>query len=185
MKKLLLFMSICLAFTACQRMNVLVDHDYRFSEKFNDYATYAFVECELDTNYFCSDVQQAIERQMAARGYKFNGQAANLYISFTVYNDRFQYKGYDQPQLVNWLVSRRQEDATYTPVKYQLGKGTLMISMIEASSSEVVWRGYATGIFNEDTQKKNYFKNVVRTIFDEYPLFAAGQGRVNLYKMEY
>lgn len=185
MKKLLLLICISVAVGGCQRMKVLVDHDYRFSENFREYATYTFVECERDTNYFCEDIQQAIERQMSARGYEFNAQQASLYVNFSIYYDRFKYNGYDQPQLVNWLISSQNNSSTYTPVKYQMGKGTLMISLIEASTSEVVWRGYASGIFNDQTQKKNYFKNIVRTIFDEYPLFASGKERSNIRRMRF
>jgi len=50
-----------------------------------------------------------------------------------------------------------------------------MISMIEAETSEVVWRGYATGIFNKASSKKNYFKSIVRNIFDQYPLLATAE----------
>lgn len=185
MKIILLFVSVFIISVGCQRSNIIVDHDYRFSENFKNYTTYAFVECEQDTNYFCSDIQQAIERQMTARGYIFSAQEANLYVNFSVYNDRFQYKGYDQPQLVNWLISRRDKDSVYTPVKYQLGKGTLMISMIEASTNEIVWRGYATGIYNDEMQKKNYFKSIVRTIFDEYPLFASGKKRSSIRRLKF
>lgn len=185
MKKLLLWASICICLTSCQRLNVLVDHDYRFSENFKNYSTYAFVDCEMDTNFFCSDIQQAIARQMTSRGYSLDAQQANLYVNFAVYDDKFRYKGYDQPQLVNWLINREQADAVYTPVKYQLGKGTLMISLIEASTSQIVWRGYASGIYNEQMQKKSYFKNIVRTIFDEYPLFASGMERSNIRRLKY
>lgn len=185
MKNLLLIVFMATALSSCQRMNIFVDHDYRFSENFKNYTTYTFVECEQDTNYFCSDIQQAIERQMSARGYSFDAQGANLYVNFSVYNDRFQYKGYDQPQLVNWLISRKTNDSIYTPVKYQLGKGTLMISMIEATTNQIVWRGYATGIYNDQMQKKNYFKGIVRTIFDEYPLFASGQERSNIRRLKF
>ncbi len=171
------------AFGSCQRVNIFVDHDYRFSENFKNYSTYTFVECEQDTTYFCSDIHQAIERQMAARGYTIESQKANLYVNFSVYSERFQYKGYDQPQLVNWLISRKTDDTVYTPVKYQLGKGTLMISMIEASINEIVWRGYTTGIYNDQMHKKNYFKGVVRIIFDEYPLFAEGKQRSSIRRL--
>lgn len=185
MKRLLLLVSICALSIGCKRMNVLVDHDYRFSENFKDYSSYTFVDCEMDTNFFCSDIQQAIARQMTARGYNFNAQGANLYVNFAVYDDKFQYKGYDQPQLVNWLINKRSDESVYTPIKYQLGKGTLMISMIEASTSQIVWRGYASGIYSDQMQKKNYFKNIVRTIFDEYPLFASGKERSNIRRLKF
>ena len=172
MKKILLFFCLGGFLISCTR--VFVDNDYRYSTHFNKYSTYAFVDCVRDTTVLCEDVQQAIQYQMRARGYEFNAQKPNVFVNFSIYYDRIRYKGYDQPSLVNWL--RTEDDSyAYRPVKYDLGKGTLMISLIEAESSEVVWRGYATGIFSQSASKKNYFKSIVRNIFDQYPLFATGE----------
>lgn len=172
MKYFLLSISLVLLLSGCTR--VFVDNDYRYSTHFKKYITYAFVDCERDTNILCEDVQQAILYQMRARGYEFNAQKPNVLVNFSIYYDRLKYKGYDQPSMVNWVTT--EDDAyMYRPVKYDLEKGTLMISIIEAESSEVVWRGYATGIFNKASSKKNYFKSIVRDIFDQYPLFATNQ----------
>ncbi len=174
MKKEFFFLIVLVFLSGCSR--IFVNNDYRYSTHFNKYKTYAFVECERDTTMLCEDVQQAIQYQMRARGYEFNAQKPNVLVNFSIYNDRVRYKGYDQPSLISWVAT---EDAnfTYQPVKYALGKGTLMISLIEVESSEVVWRGYATGIFNKESSKKNYFKNIVRTIFDQYPLLAITEKR--------
>lgn len=172
MKKTFLFFGFIILLSSCTR--VFVDNDYRYSTHFKKYITYAFVECERDTNILCEDVQQAIQYQMRARGYEFNAQKPNILVNFAIYYDRLRYKGYDQPSLVNW-VSTEDDNYMYRPVKYDLEKGTLMVSMIEAESSEVVWRGYATGIFNRASSKKNYFKSIVRNIFDQYPLFATAE----------
>ncbi len=172
MRKTLLFFSILALLGSCQR--VFVDNDYRYSTHFKKYNSYAFVDCVRDSNILCEDVQQAIQYQMRARGYEFNAQNPNVFVNFSIYYDRLRYKGYDQPSMLNW-VATEDENYTYRPVKYDLEKGTLMISMIEAESSEVVWRGYATGIFNKASSKKNYFKSVVRNIFDQYPLFATAE----------
>jgi hypothetical protein len=59
-------------------------------------------------------------------------------------------------------------------VKYALEKGTLIVSLIDASSDQVVWRGYASGILGQEVNPNNYYRNVVRKIFDQYPLFAKG-----------
>lgn len=169
MKKILLFFCLVALLSSCTR--VFVDNDYRYSTHFKKYLTYAFVDCERDTNILCEDVQQAVQYQMRARGYEFNAQKPNILVNFSIYYDRLKYKGYDQPSMANW-VSTEDDSYLYRPVKYDLEKGTLMISLIEAESSEVVWRGYATGIFNKASSKKNYFKSIVRDIFDQYPLFA-------------
>ncbi|AFK03705.1 lipoprotein [Emticicia oligotrophica DSM 17448] len=176
MKKLLLFIITGVLMSSCMR--VFVENDYRYSTQFKKYKTYAFVDCERDTNILCEDVQQAIQYQMRARGYEFNAQKPNIFVNFSIYYDRLKYKGYEQPALVSW-VSTEDDSYLYKPVKYELGKGTLMISMIEAETSEVVWRGYATGIFNKASSKKNYFKSIVRNIFDQYPLFATNEKSIS------
>ena len=172
MKNISLLLSCLVFLSGCTR--VFVDNDYRYSTHFKKYQTYAFVDCERDTNILCEDVQQAIQYQMRARGYEFDAQKANVFVNFSIYYDRLKYKGYEQPSLINW-VSTEDDNYMYRPVKYDLEKGTLMVSMIEAESSEVVWRGYATGIFNKASSKKNYFKSIVRNIFDQYPLFATSE----------
>ena len=172
MRKGLLLLSLMAFLGSCAK--VFVENDYRYSNHFGKYRSYAFVDCERDTTVLCEDVQQAIQYQMRARGYEFNAQAPNVFVNFAIYYDAVRYKGYEQPSLTNWLVTE-DDNTEYRPVKYDLGKGTLMISLIEAETSEVVWRGYATGIFNKASSKKNYFKSIVRNIFDQYPLFAAGQ----------
>ncbi|HEY1054632.1 DUF4136 domain-containing protein [Emticicia fontis] len=172
MKRLMLLLSLMVLLGSCAK--VFVENDYRYSNHLGKYRSYAFVDCERDTTVICEDVQQAIQYQMRARGYVFNAQAPNVFINFTIYNDAVRYKGYEQPSLTSWLLSE-DDNTEYRPVKYDLGKGTLMISLIEAETSEVVWRGYATGIFNKASSKKNYFRSIVRNIFDQYPLFAEGQ----------
>lgn len=157
--------------SGCLSKRVFIEHDYKYSLGFTDYKTYSFVECQRDTNYICEDVQQAIRQQMAARGYVFTYEKPDLFVNFFVYYDPIKYRGYDQPNINFWLNNNGEND-TYKLVKYSLKQGTLMISLIEGTTSEIVWRGYANGIFNENSHKKSYFKNIVANIFTEYPLFA-------------
>jgi Domain of unknown function (DUF4136) len=165
----LLFTMLLLASVGFSCSRLFVENDYKYTENFDKYNTYAFVDCERDTSYLCEDVQSAIERQMEARGYEFNAQKPNLLIHFSIYYDNLRYQGFDQPSLMNW-VATQDEDFKYRPIKYELSKGTIMISLLEADKGEIVWRGYATGIFNKKSKQTNYFKNVVRSIFDQYPL---------------
>jgi hypothetical protein len=174
MKKYAILLPLLGFLMGCSR--VFVDNDYRYSGNFKKYVNYAFVDCPRDTTTMCEDVQQAIEYQMRARGYQFNAQKPNVYVNYAIYEAPLRYQGYDQPSLVNW-ISNEDDRSIYKPVKHHLGQGTLMISIIEAESSEVVWRGYATGIFNKASSKKNYFKSIVRNIYDQYPLMARGEVR--------
>lgn len=174
MRKILYFSFLVIFSTSCFKNRIFVDHDYKYSLKFKDYKTYNFVDCERDSNYICEDVQQAIRSQMSARGYILTNENPSLFINFHVYYDAMKYRGYDQPGMNFWLASE-ETDETYKKVSYMFNKGTLMISLIEGGTSEIVWRGYAAGIFNKNSLKNSYYKSVVATIFDEYPLFATDE----------
>jgi hypothetical protein len=47
---------------------VFVEHDYSYETNFKDYSSYTFLECERDTNNLCTEIYEAIRRQMQVRG---------------------------------------------------------------------------------------------------------------------
>lgn len=153
MNNLILWFLVAAISTNCLRNKVFIEHDYKYSLGFTDYKTYSFVECQRDTNIICEDVQQAIRQQMAARGNVLSYAKPDLFVNFFVYYDPIKYTGYLQPNMNYWLNNNGEND-TYKPIKYSLKQGTLMVSLIEGSTSEIVWRGYATGIFSDNSHKK-------------------------------
>lgn len=152
---------------------LFVEHDYSYETNFKTYSTYAFLECERDTGNICTEVYNAIHRQMQARGYKLSTNKPTLLVNYGIFYDNLRYQGYMQPVIKTW-VDTEDNSYKYEPVKYALDKGTLIISLIDADSDQVVWRGYAAGIFKNPNNGNNYYRGVVRTIFDQYPLFAEG-----------
>jgi Domain of unknown function (DUF4136) len=153
--------------------NLFVEHDYSYESTFKSYSSYAFLECERDTGNICTEVYNAIHRQMQARGYKLTGDKPTLLVNYGIFYENLRYQGYTQPVIKTW-VDTRDDSYKYEPIKYSLDKGTLIISLIDAESDQVVWRGYASGIFKNSNNANNYYRGVVRTIFDQYPLFAEG-----------
>lgn len=152
---------------------VFVEHDYSYETNFKNYSTYTFLECERDTNNLCTEIYEAIRRQMQARGYKLTAEEPTLLVNYGIFYDNLRYQGYMQPVIKSW-VDTENDSFRYEPVKYALEKGTLIVSLIDASSDQVVWRGYASGILGREVNPNNYYRNVVRKIFDQYPLFAKG-----------
>ena len=153
---------------------VFVEHDYSYETNFKDYSSYTFLECERDTNNLCTEIYEAIRRQMQARGYKLTADKPTLLVNYGIFYDNLRYQGYMQPVIKNW-VDTENDGFKYEPIKYALDKGTLIVSLIDATSDQVVWRGYASGIFKgAEENPNNYYRNVVRRIFDQYPLFAKG-----------
>ncbi len=176
MKKVYLFAFITiLGISGCQSMRVLVDNDYSYDTDFTTYKSYNFLNCEIDTSFVCSEIQDAIRRQMRARGYKVVEESPGLLVSYSIIKERVGYKGYFQPSLDRWVNKYDNED-TYKVQNFNFGGGMILVSLLDAESSRLIWRGYASGVFNKKVNKPvNYYRSVVRSIFDQYPLFAAGE----------
>jgi hypothetical protein len=176
MKKTYLFVVlIAFCFLGCNTSRVLVDNDYSYDTDFTTYKSYNFLNCEIDTSVVCSEIQDAIRRQMRARGYKVVEEAPGLLVSYSIIRDRVGYKGYFQPSLDRWVNKYDQED-TYKVQNFNFTGGMILVSLLDAKSSQLIWRGYASGVFNKKVNKPvNYYRSVVRSIFDQYPLFAAGE----------
>lgn len=166
-------MALCLS--ACNPLRLLVDNDYSYKTDFTTYKSYNFLACEVDTSDICSEIQDAILRQMKARGYVLTDDKPGLLVSYSILKERVEYKGYFQPSLDRW-VNKYDMDDTYKTQNFNFGGGMILVSLLDAESSQLIWRGYASGVFNKQVKKPiNYYRSVVRTIFDQYPLFAAGE----------
>ena len=88
---------IILALSGCNSLKLMVDNDYSYETDFTKYKTYNFLNCEIDTSFVCSEIQDAIRRQMKARGYKVVSEGPGLLVSYSIIRDRVDYKGYFQP----------------------------------------------------------------------------------------
>lgn len=157
---------------ACSTGKLFVENDYSYEGHFKDYNSFNFLECEfVDSTLLCSDIQDAIRHQMEARGYRVSNRKPNLLVSYNIFRSDLRFRGYQQPVIKDWVV-REDDDATYKRVDYNLDEGTLMISLIDAETYQVIWKGYASKMLKNQNFKNNYFKGIVRSIFDQYPLMA-------------
>ncbi len=169
----LLVLVATLGLTACSSGKLFVENDYSYEGNFKNYRSFNFLECEfVDSTLLCSDIQDAIRHQMEARGYKVSNRAPNLLITYNIFRSDLRFRGYQQPVIKDWVV-REDDDATYKRIDYNLDQGTLMISLIDAESYQVIWKGYASKMLRNTNFKNNYFKGIVRSIFDQYPLIAS------------
>jgi Domain of unknown function (DUF4136) len=169
----LLVLLATLGLAACSSGKLFVENDYSYEGHFKNYRSFNFLECEfVDSTLLCSDIQDAIRHQMEARGYKVSNRAPNLLITYNIFRSDLRFRGYQQPVIKDWVV-REDDDATYKRIDYNLDEGTLMISLIDAQSYQVIWKGYASKMLRNANFKNNYFKGIVRSIFDQYPLMAS------------
>ncbi len=176
MKKIIPFLCLLVfGLAGCNTLKLMVDNDYSYDTDFTTYKSYNFLACEIDTSFICTEIQDAIRRQMKARGYKLTDEEPGLLVSYSIIKEKVEYKGYFQPSLDRWVNKYDMED-TYKAQNFNFGGGMILVSLLDSESSRLIWRGYASGVFNKKVKKPiNYYRNVVRTIFDQYPLFAAGE----------
>lgn len=182
-KNLLVILFASVLLSGCNSLRVMVDNDYSYDTDFTTYMSYNFLNCEIDTSNICTEIQDAIRRQMKARGYKVTEDNPGLLVSYSIIKERVDYKGYFQPSLERWVNKYDNED-TYKVQNFNFGGGMILVSLLDAESSRLIWRGYASGVFNKKVNKPvNYYRSVVRSIFDQYPLFAAGEKPRKIYDM--
>ena len=60
-------------------------------------------------------------------------------------------------------------------MKYNLRQGTLLVLMYDRERKKSIWQGYASGVFGDSFYSdKRYLQGAVRSIFDQYKVFAEG-----------
>jgi hypothetical protein len=166
---------ILFSLSACTK-RAFIDNDYSYQGLFTEYSSFNFMDCpaQLDSMVQCSDLQESIRRQMVSRGFK---QVADpdLLVTYTIFRNDLRFKGFQQPQIEQWVNVQNEDQATYKSMTYRLNEGTLLVSLIDTKTYGVIWQGYASKLINDPNVKKNYYKNIIRSIFDQYPLMSASR----------
>ncbi len=152
-----------------------VESDYSYQGKFKSYKTFDFFnQINVDSSTQNTIIASAIKSRLSLQGYKYDDRKPNLLVSYKIYFDDLVFKGYRQQDIEFWAKSEK-EDEEYDPIKYNLREGTLLISLYDRKRENVVWQGYASGVFgSKDYNNERYLKRVVRSIFDQYKFVANG-----------
>lgn len=180
MKKIFSSLALVLAFllVGCfAQRDYIIDYDYSYLGKFKSYKTFGFMnngENEIDSAEMNPIIAEAIKYRLEIQGYKYTDKKPNLLVSYKIFYKDLRYRGYNQPDIENW-VKRDNEEEEYNPIKYNLREGTLLITMFDRQQRHTVWQGYASGLFGStNDNNKRYVKRAVRSIFDRYRFLAEG-----------
>lgn len=115
-----------------------------------------------------SAIMTSIDNEMEAKGYREDQGQPDLLVSYRVLERKARLKGYinDYPTMVGSQEVREPQDT----VTYTLEPGTLMISLIDRESGQVVWDGFASGLVQNDTfvREEAKVKQAVHLIFEEF-----------------
>lgn len=157
-----------------------VEYDYSYHGRFKKYKSYAFLqnanseENQADPEIDLTNdiIEQVIENRLGTQGYKLKTEKPNLLVSYKIYYDSLNFRGYNQPEIEDW-VKFSKTDVNYDPRKYNLKKGTLLIQLYDRKQEKSVWQGYATGVYgNIYFNNERQLKIAVRSILDRYKFLA-------------
>jgi len=178
MKVLLFLIGSSLLFSACLSNKAIVESDYSYQGQFKHYRSFNFLS-NSDTSQRSRIVEKAIKYRMKLQGYRFKEKKPSLYVVYSIYDEKLEFKGNDQPSMKEWLRSE-DENEKYKFVNYHLQEGSLLISLVDRKKNQVVWQGYSSSSYTNllSTQEEITERQLrwsVSSIFDQYSIFANNQ----------
>jgi hypothetical protein len=161
--------------------------DYSYTGAFHKYKTFNFIThaSEQDSlavrNY--EVLKKYIRERLEIQGYQFTDKKPDLLVSYYLYYNDLNMKGYEQEEFDIWLVNNEEptkEHEPYRPVKMFMSQGTLLVTLLDHKKQNAVWQGYTSGVLADpSTENTAYLNRAVRTIFDQYRVFRKGYLREN------
>ncbi len=128
--------------------------------------SYSFVLPSSDSS-INRTILQSVNSELEARGYRKESNNPDLLIAYKIFDRSTQIKGYnaDPTKVIG--------GETYQPmdtVTYALKPGSILISLLDAKTSQVIWEGFASGITknNDVMNDKMKIKEAINLIFKKY-----------------
>lgn len=124
-------------------------------------------------------VKASLKEELEARGYRQNDVRPDLLVTYRVLERQARMKGYvnDVPTMVTGKEVRTPSDTT----THVLEPGTLIISLIDTKTSEVVWDGFASGLVRDNAfiTEETRIKEAVHLIMEEFKYRGDKVNKVN------
>ena len=178
MKHVLLF-ALMVVMSGCFSYKELpVEYDYSYRGRFDKYNSYDFINQEENKAGYrvqlSGMIQNSIESHMNFLGYKIKDRKPDLLLSYTVYMDSLSFRGYEQPEIEDWM-EKRDRDLEYDQQKLSIPRGTLLIQVFDRKQNVSIWQGYATDSYGQvNFADEREVRNAVRSILNKYQFFADG-----------
>ena len=177
MKKFYLPISLLVLLSSCLGYKELpVEYDYSYSGNFKRYRTFEMMKPtgQEDSTMINDIIEKSILSRMKFLGYKQTDNRPHLIIGFKMFTDSLEFKGYEQPDIEEWVKSQN-ENLDYNQKKLELRSGTLLIQFFDRRQNRSIWQGYATTLYgNIDFGNQRHLKNAVISILDKYRFWAEG-----------
>ncbi|AKQ45223.1 hypothetical protein TH63_05580 [Rufibacter radiotolerans] len=156
--------------------------DYSYSGAFHKYKTFNFIthasENDSATLQNYEVIKKYIRERLEMQGYEYSEQKPDLLVSYYIYYNDLNMKGYEQEEFDIWLVNNEEptaEHEAYRPIKVYMTQGTLLVTLLDHKKQNAVWQGYTSGVMADPSSESTaYLNRAVRTIFDQYRVFRKG-----------
>ncbi len=143
---------------------------------FSAYKTYSWasqISNPQNSVFFLNDmvfkgmVRDAVEHELATRGYTYQPTGGDLVVNFRSFDEPVEISTNENLGSGYWGAN---ESYAYNNQRVKLDKGSIMVQMIDRNKSEVVWQGYASGLTDGNVFNKNKDKVYVAVgqIFQGY-----------------
>jgi hypothetical protein len=178
-KPLIPLFALFLLFSGCFSYKELpVEYDYSYRGRFDKYDSYDFITQTMNSasNRAQSSIliQEAIEGHMNFLGYKLRDKKPDLLLSYSIFYDSLNFRGYQQPSIEEWM-QQQERDLDYEQLKFSIPKGTLLIQVFDRKQNTAIWQGYATDKYGQvNFMDEREIRNAVRSILNKYQFFANG-----------
>lgn len=114
-------------------------------------------------------IKGSLSEELLARGYRQNDAKPDLLVAYRVLERQAKMKGFinDVPTMVTGGKEVRTPSDTTTHI---LLPGTLIVSLIDTKTSEVVWDGFASGLVRDNAfiTEETKIKEAVHLIMEEF-----------------
>lgn len=146
---------------------------------FSKYKTYSWasqVRDEQNSSYFLNDllfkamVRDAVEHEMASRGYSYQPNGGDLVVNFRVFDQSTTLQTNENLGNGYWANTEPYTYDSRRQGEVKLDPGSIIVQMIDRKAGDQVWQGYASGltdgnVFNKDKDK---VYEAVGAIFERY-----------------
>ncbi|OGX81166.1 hypothetical protein BEN49_15755 [Hymenobacter coccineus] len=147
------------------------------SPDFSQYKTYSWssqITNSQNSVFFLNDllfktmVRDAVEHEMAAKGYTYQPTGGDLVVNFRSFDQPTEITSNDNLGTGYW--DSTEPYAYAGERKVQLDKGSILLQMIDRKKGVEIWHGYASGLTDGNVFDKNKDKVYVAVgqIFKEY-----------------
>ena len=128
--------------------------------------SYSFIVPAADSSINNAAIR-SVQEELEGRGYRKDAINPDFLVAYKIFDRSTQIKGYNAPPTEAGPSEVHQPKDTVT---YALKPGTVLVSLIDAKTSEVIWEGYASGVARKDDiiNDRQRVKQAVNLIFKKF-----------------